>query len=314
MVTASIKDDLRSFRRSWVHHTGMQLATLTVLAATLTVVGFVFSLAMNLNRLLTSWGESVQMSVYLAEDTSDEQIKRMKRQIEKIPGIARVTYTPRETATENFKTQMASYAPDLLDDADFSNPFPASFRVALKGGVQTDGDVKRMEELASEIGQMQGVEDVSYGQSWVKNYSSFVSALSAAGGVVVAILLAGSLFVIGNSIQASISARREEIEILELVGATSRMIRRPYVFEGMMMGLIASAFALSINFGVYVWQIAVMRSSFAFGRVVSQLSFLGGLQLIAFLATGAVLGAFGAWLTVRKINDGWSARQRLEHG
>jgi cell division protein FtsX len=64
-VTSSIKDDLKSFKRSWVHHTGMQLATLTVLAATFSVIVFVLSISMNFKRILASWGDGVQMTVYL---------------------------------------------------------------------------------------------------------------------------------------------------------------------------------------------------------------------------------------------------------
>lgn len=312
MVTASIKDDLRSFRRTWVHHTGMQLATLTVLVATFTVVAFVYSLAINLNRVLVSWGESVQLTAYLVDDVNDGQIQALDQTLKSMREIANVVYTPSEKATENFKLQMAGYAPGLLADADFSNPFPASFRVTLKGGVRSDDDIKRMETIAVRIGKVSGVEDVSYGQSWVKNYSAFIAALAASGGVVALILLAGSLFVIGNSIRTSIAARREEIEILELVGATSRMIRRPYVSEGLMMGFIATAVAIVANFGLYQWQVAVMNSSLAFTRLALLFEFMSVPTMAGFLASGAMLGALGAWLTVRRINDGWSASQGLE--
>lgn len=312
MLRASIMDDLRSFRRSWVHHTGMQLATLTVLAATFTVVAFVLSFAVNMKRMLANWGSSVQMNVYLVEDITDVQTRVLKRQLETMSGVRSVSYVASEKATENFKTQMASYAPDLLADADFSNPFPASFRITLKGGVQTDQDVVRLEALAERIGQLAGVEDVSYGQSWIKNFSSFVSTLSASGGVIVLILLAGSLFVVGNSIRTSIAARREEIEILELVGATSRMIRRPYIMEGLVMGFLAAGIALTVNFGLFTWESLVLSRNVELTRLVGEIAYFDWTLLIAVLFAGAALGAFGAWLTVRQLNDGWSASQRLE--
>jgi cell division transport system permease protein len=164
--------------------------------------------------------------------------------------------------------------------------------------------------VAADIGAIKGIEDVSYGQSWVKSYSTFVSALAASGGTTIAILLLGGLFVIGNSIRASITARREEIEILELIGATASMIRRPYVVEGALLGSLAAIIAIAISFSVQAWQISLLSKNLELARLVSQVTFLGAFVGIAFVFFGTFLGGFGAWMTVRKINDGWSAAQK----
>ena len=311
-MSTTIRDDLRSFRRSWVHHTGMQLATLTVLAATFTVVSFVLMLSFNLKRILNSFGDGVQMTVYLNEDVSNDRVRNLKNELEAMPEVAQVTYVSREIATSNFKQQMASYAPDLLGDSSFANPFPASYRVSFKSAVTSEHDVKRLEETAAAAGKLEGVEDVSYGESWIKNYSSVISALDASGGVIALILIAGGLFVVGNSIRTSVSVRREEIEIMELVGATSGMIRRPFVIEGLIMGAIASVIATSLCLGLHIWGRSVMSSSLALSRLVPLMTFFSALTILGLLLAGSALGAFGAWITVRKINDGWSARQSLD--
>ena len=308
----AIKDDFRSFRRSWVHHTGMQLATLTVLAATFTVVVFVFSLSVNLRRVLTAWGEGIQMTVYLSEGLDAEKVKKIRAALESMPEVAKASYIPKEAATENFKKQMASYAPDLLGDSDFANPFPASYRLTLQKSVTAGGDVDQLEKLAGRIEKIEGVEDMSYGESWVRNYSAFLTALNASGGVMALILIAGSLFVIGNSIRVSISTRREEIEILELVGATPAMIRRPFVTEGFFMGLIASGAAVAINLVIFFWQKSLLSDNLVFARLLPALNFLDVVSVVSFIGAGAFVGALGAWLTIRKINDGWLASQGLE--
>jgi len=309
---ASLSDDFKSFRRSWVQHTGMQLATLSVLTATFSVIIFGFALSTNLKRVLASWGDSLRMAVYLEDDLVDSEIEKIRAELEKIKSIKEVIFIPRERATANFKAQMASYAPDLLEDADFANSFPASFQVSVKGGFATEKDLKHLEQLAAVIQEIPGVEDVSYGQTWVKNYSAFVSMLFTSSGVLGLILICGSFFVVGNSIRASVSARREEIEILELVGATSSMIRRPFVFEGFVMGSLAVILALILNFGFHVWQKGMMSASFVLARLAPVISFLSPFTIIAFVIGGGLVGAFGAWLAVRKINDGWSASQGLE--
>ncbi len=309
-MTSSIKDDLRSFRRSWIHHTGMQLATFTVLTATFVVVGFVLSLSLNLNRLLASWGDTVTLTAYLKEEVTTDRLDALRTEIEKLPIVSKIEHTPREAATERFKSQMASYAPGLLEDSDFANPFPASLRISLVGGVRTEEDVKTLENLAKQIGALSGIEDVSYGQSWVQNYSGFVAGLTTSGSVMMFIMLIGGLFVVGNSIRASIATRREEIEILELIGATAGMIRRPYVTEGAFMGFLASVTALAICFGLHLWQMSLLSSNVALARIVGEISFFGAFVTIAFTLTGTALGALGAWLTIRKLNHGWSASQK----
>ena len=288
----------------------MQLATLSVLTATFTVVAIVLSLSLNVNRLLASWGETVQVTAYLGESVSDQRAEEIKKQVEGFSTVSNVVHVAHDVATENFKTQMASYAPDLLTDADFANPFPASLKITLKGGVHSDKDFTTLEKVAADIGAIKGIEDVSYGQSWVKSYSAFVSALAASGGTTIAILLLGALFVVGNSIRASISSRREEIEILELIGATASMIRRPYVIEGGSLGFIAALLAIAISFGVQAWQLSLLSKNLELARLVSQVSFLGVFATLAFIVSGTSLGALGAWATVRKINDGWSAAQK----
>ena len=185
--------------------------------------------------------------------------------------------------------------------------------MAFVGGVKTDADVKRMEQIAARVGKIEGVEDVSFGQGWVKNYSRFVSAISASGGVIVLILIIGSLFVTGNSIRVSVSGRREEVEILELVGATPAMIRRPFVMEGLLTGFIASVIAIALNIGAYAWQCSLMKPSLIFAGVADQISLPGVLQALGLLLIGTLMGAVGALLAVRQINDGWSASHRATH-
>jgi cell division transport system permease protein len=312
-ATIFTADDVKHFKSSWVHHTGMQLTTLAVLTATMSVIAFALSLAMNFKNVLASWGDTVQVTAYLADGTSAERVSALREEVKKIPVVDSVEYVDRETATNQFKSQMASYAPTLLNDSDFANPFPASLKVHLRGGVKSEADVKELERVAAEVGRLAGVEDVSYGQSWVQNFSSAVSTLNASGAVMITILIACAILVIGNSVRAAINTRREEIEILELVGATQASIRRPYIFDGFAMGAMAAIFAVFANVLLYFWQMSVIRSSLVLGRLTSVFGFLPAWAVVLFVLCGGLLGALGAWLTVRKINDGWSAIQKFEN-
>ena len=311
-MQTALKEYWKSFQRSWIHQTGTQLATLTVLAATFTVVGFVFCLSLNLKRLLTHWGESVQLTVYLEDNISNENLDKLKAALENDSRLKGLEYIPKESATQLFKTQMASYAPELLTDSEFANPFPASLQTRLSEKIAAGNVATTLESIAKKISDLEGVEEVSFGQSWVNNYSSFVRSLSASGWFIAFILVAGSLFVIGNAIRSSISARRDEIEILELVGATPKMIRAPFLFEGAVMGLAAATIAVVTNFGIYLWERTLVQSNFAFARIAANIGFIGFWGTALMLVCGVIIGYVGALLTVRQINDGWAASQKFD--
>ncbi len=256
----ALSTDFKLLGRSWRQHLGMQMATLVVLASTLSVVVFVLAISINLQRILTVWGERVQISAYLEDNISQRNLEMLIADIKALPQIADVQYVTKKMAADQFREQMASYAPDLLDDSEYATPFPANLKIRLKDGTQSETYVQDLEGLAQLIGKKDGVEDVSYGQSWVKNFATFVSALRASGLLLGLILLVGSVLVIGNAIRTSISSRKQEIEIMELVGATASMIRRPFMVEGAAMGLLASVIALGVNALVLSWIFGLMKA------------------------------------------------------
>ncbi len=303
----AIRDDMKVMARSWRQHFGLQFATSLILTATFAVVVFMLSLSFNFQRVLTVWGEQVQISVYLEDTASDTLIAALKKDFEGRPEVASVTQISKSQAADLFRDQMASYAPDLMTDSEFATPFPASFQLRLKDDRNNEGVVADLEALALEIGKKDGVEDVSYGQSWVRNYASFLGVVKTVGVVFGFVLLFGSLFIIANSIRTHISGRREEIEILELIGATRQNIRRPYIAEGIILCTISAAAALLLNAAFYSWQIGVMKKSLAFARMAQEFSFLSLPQSLLFCFAAALIGGIGSWLTVRSLNDGWSA-------
>lgn len=305
-------DDLKNIGRSWQKHFGMQFATVTVLTATFSAVIFMLSLGMSFQRVLTVWGEQIQISAYLNDGLNETMVSELKKSLESRSEVESVSYISKPQAATLFRDQMASYAPELMSDTEFATPFPASFQIRLRDEKSSGGDVARLESFAKEVGKMEGVEDVSYGQSWVRNYSSFVGVLKGAGVALGLILLAGSLFVVANSIRTLISNRREEVEILELLGATHRHIRRPYIFEAIALCGVATIVALSLNAVFYGWLISYMKKSLAFARMAQEFSFLSPAQWLLAFAMGCLLGALGAWITVRSLNSGWSAARGVQ--
>ena len=296
----------KSIQRSWTHHFGTQFSTLVVLCGAFSVIVCTMLISENLTKVLSSWGETVQVTAYLDESSDESVTSKIEAQLQKISEVAKIEYVDRDMATANFKEQMASYAPGLLSDSDFANPFPASFRITLNDGAKPE----KLREVSETIRTLSGIEEVSYGQSWVANYTTFAKVISNFGQALVVLLLAGGLMIVGNSVRASVAVRREDVEILELVGATKGMIRTPFLVEGALIGFVAAALALALNFALYSFATGILSKSLGFMRFTEVLSFANLFTILSVLALGAGVGLAGAYFAVRSLNDGWAASRR----
>ncbi|MCB0355722.1 MAG: permease-like cell division protein FtsX, partial [Bdellovibrionales bacterium] len=271
-----------------------------------TIVSISFVIHQNLNKVLTQWGDSIRMSVFLKEDVEDTQ--DLVALFKNFNGVDKVDYISKEEAAKLFKEQMNSYVPELIFDSEFQNPLPSSYEIKFN----EDWSQLKFNEIAN-FAQMllkePFVEDVSYGQSWVKNYASVVDKFNTSSWLLVVVLLLGSMFVIGNSIRSSISQRKEEIEILELIGSTPAAIRAPYLFEGFLLGFIASLIAIIVSYIIFRWQLEVFDSGVGILGGKKSMEFLTLQKQLLIIFIGSSFGVLGAYFCVTKINNGWAALQ-----
>ena len=300
---------LRSYSRTWAQHTGVQFATLSVLCATFAVVGFVFVLSVNFNNLLTRWGSDIRVTAYLSDEL-EEPVDQVEAKLAELTGIKEIKFVSKDEALKSFNLQLKDITPEFLKGDGSDNPLPDAFEIVFEREIRSEEDYNFLTQQAGLISAISGVEDVSYGQSWLKNYSSFVSGISTSGVIVVFILLLGSLFIIGNAIRSSISSRIEEIEILELVGATRTKIRMPFVFEGFMTCMMAGVIGLFLAFFMFSWARAILEKNIALARLSEQISFISPMEMLSFLLLAGIIGAIGSFITIKGINDGWSASQQ----
>jgi cell division transport system permease protein len=291
-------------------HAGLMFATILVLSGSLFVSGGLLLMGQNLQKVLTLWGDSLQMSVYLKETATPEQSEQLKLRFQSDKRIGKAELIARETALATFQEQMATYAPDLLKDAQLLKFIPESFQIQLSDAVSSEAQLETLRSLADELKNDEAVEEVSFGQEWVKTYASIVRAVSSLGTWLILLLGAASLFVISNSISSSIQQRRNEIEVLELVGASKWFIRVPFLAEGLFMGLVAGVIALvllGIGFQMLQTQFA---SQIALLQLSHHLAFFSVPTLLGFVAAATTLGALSAHLSLRRLNDGWSASRK----
>ncbi len=302
----------KNFFRSWHQTPGIHASTLAVLIGTFSVICIAVNIGFNLKNILSSWGQSVQLTVYLQDELKEEEISKVKSALQDLEQFDKVEFISKQAAAQRLQKSMGSYSPKLFNDPEFTNPLPISFEATLKQGVQSAVRYNQLVSLAETIQKYAGVEEVSYGQGWVENYAGFLKSVDYTLYGVIALLFFGSILVIGNSIRSSIYQRRDEIEILELCGATSYYIRWPYIFEGALMGAIASLAAIAITYGVFFWQKEIFGQSLLLWGVQAQIQFLNLPLTIALFMLGAALGTIGSYICVRQLATGWSAAERNE--
>ncbi len=298
------------FTRSWRLYPGLQFTTVLVLSSTMTIFVLLLGIASNLSSVLATMGDQVRVSLYLS-DSEDLQATQGRVQdfLKQFPAVTKSEYVSKDLALQQFKKEMTDWSWELIEEE--GNPLPASFEVTLDPTLQKAQLLRFLEVFKSKAADMEDIDEVSYGQSWLMGYSSLVRAFSQANWFFLCTLLFASLLVVGNTIRHSISQRREEIEILELVGASRSMIQWPFVFEGVMTGLIASAFAAVLSLLVTQVFQSAFSESLGFLGVGTIVPAVTPGNLVALVLGGALIGGFGAYVCIRRMAGGWVATQRI---
>ena len=298
------------FRKTFRHHAGLQLAPMVVLISCFSIVAGVITVSQNLDRILTLWGESLEVSVYLTEEASDQQKQKIETALQTNEKIDKLKFVSKESALDMFRDQMASYAPDLMKDSDLLKVIPRSFQFAINAKVPAEDHLATTQTIANSLKTLAGVEDVSFGQDWVKSYAGIVQGVSVVGGLFSAIILLAVIFVVSNAVRTSISQRRYEIEVLELIGASARYIRQPYIWEGALTGGLSCGLAVVFSYAVFSTLKDHLKSQVALLQLSAHIQFLSPAVIMALIGASTVLGILASYSCVKVINDGWSASQR----
>ena len=222
--------------------------------------------------------------------------------------VEKVQYIDKDAAAASFEKSLSSYGPNFMKSLkeEKENPFPASYQVRIRKNEKTP---EKIESLAQQFAKLPGVEDVSYGQEWLNNYATLLKVSKTLAVLFTLALLSACLFTVSNSIQASLFSRRDEIEILELVGATSKTIRRPFLIEGAFQGMVAILFSVVVLGVIYKASFQSLEKILGSSSVLSALEFLPPVVITLSIIVGIFIGALGSYICVARLNTGWAVLQ-----
>lgn len=282
-----IKEVYTSFKRNiW-----MTLASIFTVVLSLFILGFFSIVILNLNKMADTLESQVQISVYLKDDLSQEEIDETKETLSKIEGLQDIKFTTREEAMENFKERLGDQQ-FLLNALDDTNPLPDSFSLTVTSPQQ-------VKTIADTAAALDSVESASYSQDIINHLFNLTHLIRLIGVALIILLTGAAIFIISNTIRLTVFARRKEIAIMKYVGATDWFIRWPFLLEGICLGFIGGGLATIFLYIVYNQVTQEIYEAMAFFPLIPQHPFIDYISL-AILVAGIIIGALGSTISLKR--------------
>ncbi len=277
----TLREAILAFRRSPLL-TGLSAA---MVGLALFVVGLFALATHNLRLALESVEERLEIVAYIRDGARNDQILLARRELLALPEVLGVELITKDEALEIARRDLPEFGEVFTDLA--VNPLPASLEVRLRPGRR---DPETVERVAAHARSYPFVEDVQFGREWVDK----LFTLRRMGGLTASVMGAAfamvAALIIGAAVRIAVFARREEIRIMQLVGARDGFIRRPFLVEGAITGLLGGLMALALTYGTF-W--VVFRYLFSVAWIPAEWAGLG-------LLSGTVFGVFATGLAVHK--------------
>ena len=281
------KEALKSMKRNGL----MTLASISTVALSLFMLGVFLCGVINLNNMASSLENQVQLSIYLKDGLTTDQIMAVGKQIKAIPNLKHLEFVNKEQAMKEFKARLGDQQ-QLVNALGDVNPLPNSYVLTF----DNPSDVKATAKLATTF---QGVESTQYGQDIVEELFRITQVIRIGGIVLIAFLAAATLFIISNTIRLTVFARRKEIAIMKYVGATNGFIRWPFLIEGMLLGLVGAVIAVLCVGEFYHFITMEVSESLAFFPLVPMFPFFYDVA-IYILGGGIIVGAIGSTISLKQ--------------
>ena len=274
-----LREALLTFQRAPL----LSALSVTTIAFSLFVVGLFGLVAVNLQQALSEVAERVEIVAYLLPGTPVETVTMGVKDIEAFPEVQSATYVTEDRALARARAELVEFR-DVLQELE-RNPLPASLEVKLKPGFR---DADHVNDVADRLRGFGFVDDVRFGRDWVEKLDRLRQLAAAVGLVVGAAFAVVAIIIIGTTIRMAVLQRSREIAIMRLVGATDGFIRRPFLLQGAIKGMLGGCVAIGLSYGAYV----------LINRWLIQAAFFTREQAGAVVVFGMLIGLVGSATSV----------------
>ena len=271
----------------------LNIITLLTISLSILIVSAFILFFINTNEIMNFWKKGVRVMAYLKPDLADSSLTDLTRRIQSISGVETVRFISKKEAFTQLKAQMKRQA-SLLDNLG-ENPLPDAFEIRMNVATQT---WDKVEFLAAEIEALDEVEEVEYGQRWLGRYTHIFDLFKLTGYAMCGIFFMAAVFIVANTIRLVIYSRRDDIEIMRLVGAAERFIKIPFYFQGLLQGALGAGIGLAILFFAYLAIVSNIDQGWFSG--LFQIRFLSPLMSGAIILLSMLVGWFGSYLSLKQ--------------
>lgn len=280
------KEALLSFRRN----TLMCIAAVISITTIFIIIGIFLLISLNFNLFLKNLESQLEIIVYLKDDVSTTELDNLKNSLTSIEGVKEAKFVSKEEAFQRLLKDLGGQK-DIFSVVE-ENPLPASFEIKAN-------DPKMIEQIANKVEKYKNVEEVEYGRRIVERLLNFTNIFRVVGISILILLIFASMLIISNIMKITVYARRDEIEIMSLVGATRWFIKWPFILEGFLQGIISAILSILILYKFYFVVIDKIHQTIPFLPVVwdkKELLVIG----LALIVLGSLVGFLGSIFSVRK--------------
>lgn len=278
--------------RNIFKHGFMSIAAVLIMVACLLLTGTVTLIAYNIDLSIVELQQSNEIVVWIDEDLTTREARSLGSQFNRIDNIATTEFVDRDEALEDYRQELGEDA-DILEDYDSSNnPLRNSFVFTMKDPALAD-------ETLEQIEAVDGVADVRADEAVISRLMQIQNVFNIVALAMVVGLAVISIFIISNTVKLAMFARREEISIQKIVGATNWFIRWPFVIEGMVLGLLAGGLAFLAQWGLYTELHGIVSGVIPYFQIVPFES-VRWLVLGVYCGAGVLFGIGGSVTSIRK--------------
>jgi len=296
-VTRHFREGFKNVARNgW-----MSFASISSIAVSLFILGIFMLLALNVNKLADQLDSQVQISVYMQLEIEQPKIEELERMIKRIPDVKSVYFVSKAEGLERFRASMGDDGKEALEGYENeNNPLPDAFEVEAFDPQKIAFIAKQIDAI-NEADPAKPITKVKYGKETIEKLFSITNAVRNIGLFIVLGLAIMAMFLISTTIKMTILARRREISIMKLVGATNSFIRWPFFIEGAIIGFLGSALTTGIL--LYGYSQLVKTTSTTVGLYMIEFASLEEISVMVggtIMALGMLLGVWGSTISVRK--------------
>ncbi|MCM0082028.1 permease-like cell division protein FtsX [Geomonas sp. Red32] len=276
-------------------NTFVSVVTVGTIALALLIASLFLLVYVNLDHMAQGWSDKVQVTVYFDKEPAPLAVTALKGRIMNIPGASKVVFVSQQEAEKRLRARLKGQ--ESLLEGVTADVLPASMEISLD---RSNRDTAQVASFVSALKKIDGIGEVQYGEEWVKRFNSFMNLFRLMGMLLGSFLAVTVLFIVSNTIKLTIYARKDELEVLGLVGATRFFIKAPFLIEGILQGALGAVLSVVALLVCYYTFLKNAGNFLGVNPASAGLSFLPPAHLAGILLGGVLLGFIGSATSLRR--------------